>query len=832
MARKKTERQALGLMASAAGAAEEKEDPKVVYWINEIEAAKKREKDFRKKGQEIIDIYEGKTPEQTPYNILFSNTETLLPAVYSAVPRPVVGRRFKDEDPIGKAGAVAGQRVLEFLLDTNVEGYETFDKAMRCATLDGLLPGRGITSLKYDAAFEEVATGSVDDEEADDTEVADPTEGESDQPEEYKASELVCTETRSWDRVFFGYAKKWSKMPWLAYEENIDREEAERLFGEAVAKKLVYTQQTEKKENDDDTGTGSGGDADERNQGERKTALIYQIWDKDGGKKIRYIAPQNNRMFLKVEDDPLGLTGFFNMPEPLKFVEKSNNLKVTALYVLYENQAAELNRLTRRINKIVEAIKARGVYDGELGDDLANIMEADDNQLVAAEKGASIAAEKGLQNAIWFMPIEQLVNVLMQLYQAREQCKRVIYEITGISDIIRGSSVASETATAQNIKSQWGTMRLKRLQKEVQRYSRDLLRMMLEVAATKFSEETWAKMTGLPFLTSDQKTQLDTVAAAVQQQMVQVQASGVPIPPQLQAEMQKIQMEMKKPVWSEVLAMLRDDTQRAYRIDIETNSTIEPEAAEDQKSISELMNALAQYLNGVGPLVQKGIMPFEAATSMLLAISRRFRFGTEVEEYIKQMQPPKPEGDGGAAEKLAAEKQQMQAAMQQQQKDAKAAEAAIMAKANEARLTADLEAERRMRALEKREADLALRELRIDVEEERLKIQETVVTDRLNAKEQIASTKQSARDTVQSVKEVGAKREAQIAQKADSSLSTGVQQMQSIVQQLAQIVADQASKNEDNIAKVVQAVTAPRRSKAVRDPVTGKIDETVSEVIR
>lgn len=707
---------------------DKKADAKVLYWINEIDAAKKREKDFRKKGQEIIDIYDGKNPEEIPYNILFSNTETLLPAVYSAVPRPVVGRRFKDEDPIGKAGAVAGQRVLEFLLDTNVEGYETFDKAMRSATLDGLLPGRGVTSLKYDAAFAEVETESVDDSEPDDTDEAGEVE-EVDEVEEYKASELVCTETRSWDRVFFGYAKKWSKVPWIAYEENIDHEEAERLFGKSIASKLVYTQQTEKKENDDDLGTGASGDVDERNQGERKTALIYQIWDKDGGKKIRYISPQNNKMFLKVEEDPLGLTGFFNMPEPMKFVEKSNNLRITALYTLYENQAKELNRLTIRINRIVEAIKARGVYDGELGDDLANIMDADDNQLIAAEKGASIAAEKGLQNAIWFMPIEQLVNVLMQLYQAREQCKRVIYEITGISDIIRGSSVASETATAQNIKSQWGTMRLKRLQKEVQRYSRDLLRMMLEVAATKFSEETWAKMTGLPFLTSDQKAQLDMVAQAVQAQLVQVQSTGVPVPPQLQAEMQKIQAEMQKPVWSEVLAMLRDDTQRAYRIDIETNSTIEPEAVEDQKSISELMNALAQYLNGVGPLVQKGIMPFEAATSMLLAISRRFRFGTEVEEYIKQMKPPEPEGKAEqAAQQAEMQAKQAEMQMKQQEGQQKLQEGQLKLQAEQQKIQAEAQKQARDAALAERQHQMDMermdREAAFEREAHNLKMEE------------------------------------------------------------------------------------------------------------
>ena len=187
--------------------------PKVRHWLDEIDAARRREKDYRKNGARVLKIYSGKEPEHTPFNILYSNTETLLPALYSAVPRPVVQRRFKDEDPMGKAAAEAGERGLEFLIDTNIDGYETYDEGMRAAVLDGLLPGRGITCVKYDAEIGQLPTESVDAEEAGGEEVAAP-----DAPDEYKKSELVCVETRSWDKVFFGYAKKWSKVPWIAYE--------------------------------------------------------------------------------------------------------------------------------------------------------------------------------------------------------------------------------------------------------------------------------------------------------------------------------------------------------------------------------------------------------------------------------------------------------------------------------------------------------------------------------------------------------------------------------------------------------------------------------------
>ena len=652
----------------------------VRHWLGEISSAKKREKDYRKDGKEVIDIYSGKCPDKIPFNILFSNVETLLPALFSQTPRPVVQRGFKDEDPLGKAAAMAAQRMLEFLCDTNVEGYETFDQAMRYATLDGLLPGRGVTSVKYDA------------------EIID-----SDPP--VVKWEQVCPDSRGWDKVYFGYAKKWSKVPWLAYEEFLDKEECERLFGETVTSKITFTKGED--EDDDEKGTGTGGRDDADEQGSRKTALVYQIWDRSGGKRILYISPAYNDGYLKEEDDPLGLTGFFNCPRPLQFIEKSNDLLPVAMYKLYENQAKELNKITVRLGRVVEALKVRGLYDGALGADLGRLLEGSDNTLVPTDSASQLSTEKGLDNAIWFMPLEKLIVVATNLVAAREQCKRVIYEITGVSDIIRGQSVASETLGAQKIKESWGTMRLKRLQKEVQRYSRDVLRLMLEIAATKFSVETWASATGLPFVTSAQKQQAQMIAQMQQQQAIaQPQMPGQPpAAPPIDPEIQKA---LSAPEWEAVLELLKNDMQRSYRIDIETNSTIDVEATEDQKQIGDFMNAMGQLMAGLTPMVETGGMPFEAAQSLLLAVVRRFRFGTEVEDHFKNMKPPQkanPEADKAKAEMAKAqqemqvrqaemqmEQQQFQAEMQmEQQKSQAEMQMEVMKAKMEAQMTMQLE---------------------------------------------------------------------------------------------------------------------------------------------
>lgn len=583
----------------------------VAYWLEEISSAKRREKEFRKDGQNIINIYENEV--DTPFNILYSNTETLLPALFSETPKPVISRRFKDDDPMGKIISDVSQRMLEYLIDTDIDEYDNFTDSVKAAVLDGLLPGRGVTSIKYEANIDE--------------------ENES------VSAETVCTDTRTWNRVYFGYAKKWSKVPWVAYEEHLDKDEASKLFDDISEIQFTAGEQTE-----DEEDASKAFDEDERNVGKRKTALFYQIWCKKD-KKIKYVCPQDKDKFMKVEDDPLELTGFFNCPEPIRFVQKPSNLTPTALYDLYENQAKELNEIQKRLNRVIKAIKVRGLYDSGLGDEIETILKEDDNALIPTDRAGSLAAEGGLDKAIWFLPFGELIAVAQQLYQARESCKQVIYEITGISDIVRGQSMASETLGAQKIKEQWGTMRLKQHQKEVQRYVLDLMKIMLDVAINSFSAETWKAMTMLPYPMAQEKQKaqqtLQNQQQAIKEQNRIAQLNGQP-PMQPPPPDPKLVQMAQMPSWEDILEILKDDYTRSYKMDMETNSTLDVEATEDKQLVGEFMNALAQFMNGVSPMVESGTMSFEAAKTMLLAMVRRYRFGKEVEDELKKMQPPKP----------------------------------------------------------------------------------------------------------------------------------------------------------------------------------------------
>ena len=771
-------------------------DKEVGFWEAEIKAAKKREERYRKTGKRAIEIYECEDEAEIPFNILYSNTETLRPALFSNQPNPVVLRRFKDADPPGKQASEAAQRMLAYHLDTNREGYETFTDATTACTFDALLPGRGVVALKYDADFHQIPEPRPPDE-SDESPVK---EGEA-SPAEYVSGEQVCYESVVWDRFLTGHAKKWSKVPWIAYAHWMTKEEVAEQFGDRIATKLTYAPA-----GTEDSPDGRKKEPDQKGEGERKTALIYQIWDKVGGKKIRYYAPDYPDGLLAVEDDPLGLTGFFNTPRPLMFIEKSWSLVPTAPYQMYKQQAEQLNIITRRLTKALQACKVRGVYDGSQSMVLSKIFSGEDNELIPAD--VSTISEKGFDSLIWMIPLDTLVVVIDRLYQAQGQCKQVIYEITGISDIVRGATAASETATAQELKTQWGTMRLKRMQAEVARYVRDLLRMTLEVAASKFSEETWAGMTGLPFVPTAQREQLA-------QQMQLFQQLGQKPPPEMQQALQQ-------PVWGQVLALLKDDQMRAYKIDIETNSTIQPDETEDREQISQVLAMLGQFLQGVGPLVQQKTMPFQVAQSMLLAVSRRFRFGRELEDAIQSMQEPQPPDDGQAqaAQAQAAKMQQQMAEQQMALKQAQA-EATIQ----KAAMAAELKQTQA-------EHDLQIREMKLAIEENQFKLQVKAESDTLAMKQQRAKEeldtrlKQSDLDRkVNSMKNGKATQDAALGK-----LEQALAQVTTLEASLQQ-VQEQAEATQQLLTKLIQVTSAKRIRRPIRGE-DGSIERVEEEMER
>lgn len=591
-------------------------EPVVRKWLRELSDAYKREKNWRRDAKRLVEMFECENRRQTLYNILYANTETLSPALYNTTPRPDVRRRFKDNDEVARAGGLILQRVLEFLLDNNLQDSPHFDDIVEQAILEALVVGRGVVRFRYNY------TG-----------------------EEQLENEGISAELVAWQRFRHSYAKQWKDVSWIAFQHFMTRDQLLENFGEdgkAVALDISSTDADNSAE-DDGYNTGEG------DEGQTYLGMVWEIWDKTN-KQVLFIS---NDKVLRQIDDPLKLSGFFPIPEPLTFFPKISSLEPVPLYASYEGQARELNKITLRIARIIEALKVRGFYDSTVGG-LDRVLEAEDNELIAAENIVAMQQGQTLEKSIWLMPLNELVLVLQQLYTQRDQIKNIIYEITGISDIVRGSSSAYETATAQQYKNQWGSLRLRRLQKRVAMFVRECLRVMAEIAS-KLQPETIIKMTGLKYPRQAEQIQAQQMLPMLQQQAQQQ--------PQLQQQIQQAQRILNQPSWEQIMELLANNTIRNYRIDIEANSTIDPENAENNQKLSEFLNAFAQFINGVAPMVAQGYLPIDAGREILLAITRRYRFGEDVEDSLKQISMPQQQGGNQEAQQ---KQQQLQAKAQQE----------------------------------------------------------------------------------------------------------------------------------------------------------------------
>lgn len=575
-------------------------DPKGVVrrWVLELKLSEKRDKDWKKESEKIYRRYRQKDSKKHSFNILWSNTETLAPAVYNSLPKPDVRRRFKDDDPIGKAVSQVMSRSLEFGLDTT-----DFNHSIESCVLDMLLPGRAVARVRYVPSLTQVGVTEETHVEGQETHEAG---GEALEGYEEVEWEQAPIEHVQWDDFRHGQGKCWDEVQWVAFRHRLTRKELEEKFGEIGS--VIKLDSTDDEEIE--------GEKDDKVASAFRTCEVWEIWDKEK-REVLFISITHKEEPLQTIQDPLNLQCFFPVPRPLYAIQDSSSLTPVPLFELYKEQAEELDTISTRINRLIKGLKMRGIYDATLSE-LSELMRGEDNDLIPAQNVTALLERGGLEKAIWFMPIEQAANVLKVLYEQREMTKQVIYEITGIADIVRGASNAQETATAQQIKDKWGSMRLKKMQGEVSRFVRDLIRLQAEIIGEKFSFETLKTMTGVK-LPTNQEAQM--MALQAQQQGQQ--------PPQVIT-------------WEQVIQVMRDDKQRTFKIDVETDSTVAASVEGDMEALRELLGGITELVTGLGPAVQLGAMPIEALKELILVACRRAKMGNAVEDAFEKLKQPPP----------------------------------------------------------------------------------------------------------------------------------------------------------------------------------------------
>ena len=614
------------------------------YWHIELNNADKTEEDWRRRGRKVIERYRDERNVDTygmgsekKFNILWANTETLKGALFAKMAKPDVRRRFPDNNPVTKNIARVLERTLAYANDV----YNA-NKPIESALEDYLLPGRGVVWVVYDPVFVKEMVQMEQINEMGERVIIE--------VEEERVAEQRC---------YFDYVH------WEDYRENPAKRPEDVSW---KARRHLWTRDELKDKgfsNVEDIPLDWSPDSDEENyEAEEvfKRAEVWEIWDRV--KYKRYYVARNYDKILRVDDDPYELQDFFPTPTPMIAVRTNDTSVPIPEFTLYQDQAEELDRVTTRISNLIEGLKRRGVYDASVPE-LSHLANAGDNDFIPSENFSLLAQKGGLAGVFQQEDISPIGMVLQGLYQQRTQILEIIYEVTGISDLLRGNTKASETATAQQLKAQFGSMRMRKRQEEIERYIRDLFRIKAEIVAEHYEPEVLQAITNIQ-------------------------------------------------ITPEMMQIMRDDKLREYNIDVETDSTVfTDENAEKQTRI--------EFLQTMGAYLEKAIAVSNANPSLTPIMFQSLRFlvgawkvGREFEEVIdqteqqimQQMQqamqaPPQP----SEAEKIAQAKIQGELMREKMKQEGKLADIQAKSSAEMTKIQSEAELSRERNALKE---DLAL----------------------------------------------------------------------------------------------------------------------------
>lgn len=623
----------------------------VRLWLAEIaEAERGKVADWSEKCRKIEARYldEAERPaDDRRYSLLWANIETLKPAVYSRQPQPVVATRHKDRDPVARTAAEVLERCLIYSADAYDEQARFLD-----ARDEYLLYARAALWVRYVPSFD--SKGGLTGEET------------------------VCDFVNR-DDFLTNRARTWQEVRWCSRRVYMSRDELVARFGKEIGSRVTL-----------DHKAGEAQPLEGVPQDFYAKATVYEIWDK-GSRRVLWLAKGWREGLLDQRPDPLGLRDFFPCPMPAYGTKTTSSLIPKPDYLLYQDQANEVDLLTRRIGLMVDALKVRGIYAGDEKTSVGLLMSAKDNQLVPVNSWAVLADKGGLAKIIEWFPIDMVATVLQGCIETRRQIIEDVYQITGISDIVRGASDPGETATAQQIKTQWGGLRIRDRQAELQRLARDVIRIKGEIIAERFGQDTLAKMSGVNLMTEAEKAAAQQQVALAQQQHAmaaqQAQAMGQEPPPAPEPDPETAAM-LQKPSWEQVIGLLRADPLRRFLIDIETDSTIAADEAAEKERRTEFITAVSGFIAQAAPVIQTAPELTEMMGQMLTFGVRGFHAGRELEDVIERgmqklaeraSQPPPPppvdpsieakaQVDAAKAERdaqLAAEKAQADQAMAQ-----------------------------------------------------------------------------------------------------------------------------------------------------------------------
>lgn len=628
-------------------------------WLADIAAAGQREKTWRQDADAIERLYSAQAKvinintQVKRLNILWSNTETLKASLTPQLGSPDVRRLFPrpgQDDKVARTASLVIERALLASSGSEDDEQSEFEDGVQ----DMLLAGRGQVWLEYDVELspDGMAIARQD-------------------------ARLVLV---PWVDFRHGHGKRWRDVPWVARRHLFTRDDLRAKFPDHADQiPLGYT--LEQGEQLPRYGEGM------QNREQYQRAAVWELWDKRSRQRV-YVAEGYSHV-LRMDPDPYRVKSFFPCPKPLYSTAKgTSSLTPRPEFMLYKDQADDLDKVVDRLSMLTDALKHCGVYNAASADvdKLAQIGSLIDNEFLPVKDFAAFQGGGGsIDGNIWTRPIDRIASVIQFLEERQDRLVQQIYEITGISDIIRGVTDPREALGTHRIKAQFGSLRLQSRQRSVQRWVRDAYRIKAEVIAEHFTREALEDMTGVPLPPAEVRDRARMVLQALAQQQAQPQvapgqampgqAMGAQVPQMDPDQISLLRETAEAPSWEEVSAILRSDARRAHKVDIETDATALEDSAEDKAARSEYLGAVKQMMSDAVPAIQQNPDAAPLFKAMFGFASRGYRIGRtleqSIEDAIDQTAKKARDGQGSPPPAMMIEQQKLAIEMQRVQNETK-----------------------------------------------------------------------------------------------------------------------------------------------------------------
>jgi len=553
-------------------------------WYNIIASYERTAKDWEARADRIYKRYRDdsrtRNNPNARFNILWSNVQTITPAVFARLPRPDVSRRFRDNDPVARVAST----ILERALDFEIEHYGDYASAMKQSVQDRLLGGRGTSWVRYEPHFVAEEQGMPEDgfQVTSDTDEDETPEGMERENQERIEYECAPVDYVYWRDFGFTVARTWEEVTAVWRKVYMDRPALVERFGEELGYAIpLDTKPETTKTYNEKMGEGAS------------EAVIYEIWDKKTGMVI-WLSKSLGKILDEVAD-PLQLENFWPCPKPLFATLTTDTLIPIPDFVLYQDQAKQLDTLADRIDGFINALKVRGVYDASEPSLARLFSEGENNALLPIKNWGAFAEKQGMQGAIDLVDIKPIAEALQMAYQAMDQVKGQIYEIMGIADIQRGQTDPNETLGAQIIKSNNASGRLKTMQHDVVNFATELLRIKAQIICNHFTEDTIIKISGAMQL-SPQDQQL--------------------IPQALQ--------------------LLKDEPAKNFRIEVTTDSMIYQDEEQEKQDRMQFLQAIGGFVSQALPIAGQVPEMTPMLMEMLKFAVTAFKAGKGLEGIIDE----------------------------------------------------------------------------------------------------------------------------------------------------------------------------------------------------